>query len=294
MSKKANLAAAKKAKNDEFYTQLVDIENEVKHYKPHFKGKVVLCNCDDPKESQFAKYFRSNFHHLGLKKLIITHYKDTNLSKAAPYRLDYVPAKSKKGRNTTKSTKMKLVGDGDFRSPEAVAALSEADIVVTNPPFSLFREYIDQLITHDKKFLVIGNMNAITYKEVFKLIQQDKVWLGNSHPKTFRQPNNTFKTFGNIEWFTNLPHKKRNDSITLYKTYTPQEFPKYDNYNAIEVSKVADIPVNYSGEMGVPITFLGKYNPKQFEIVRFRKGNDDKDLSIKGKFPYFRIVIKRK
>jgi len=261
-SQNKNLHKAKTGKNDEFYTQLCDIENELRQYKEHFKGKTVLCNCD-LEISNFVKYFKDNFEDLGLKKFLFSGYK--------------------KEHNI-----------GDFRSPECIELLKQADIVVTNPPFSLFREHVAQLVEHNKKFLIIGNQNAITYKEVFKLIKENKIWLGATYPKQFKQPDDIIKTFGNIAWFTNLEIKKRHEDLILYKKYNPEEYPHYDNYDAINIDKTKDIPLDWEGAMGVPITFLDKHNPEQFEIVRFRKGDDDKDLSINGKCPYFRIIIKNK
>ena len=272
-----NLHKASKAKKDEFYTQLSDIEKELKHYKGYFKGKVVLCNCDDPQESNFWKYFSLNFEFLGLKKLIATHF-DYNPT----YKLELIADINKDGKvNGLDTIKTPFKQNGDFRSPECVDILKEADVVVTNPPFSLFREYIAQLVQYNKKFLVIGNMNAITYKETFSLIKDNKVWLGCTNPKEFRMPDsypllgssfvdgngNKVAKFGNICWFTNLHHKKRNDELILYKKYNEKDYPKYDNYDAINVDKVKDIPVDYFETIGVPITFLDKYNPEQFEIL---------------------------
>ena len=295
------LQQAHKNKNDEFYTQLPDINAELKHYKAHFKGKTVLCNCDDPRVSNFFHYFSYNFEHLGLKKLITTCYKSQerdlfsqNDSEHAIY-LEYTGNKT--GGRVPKPEEIgikHLKGDGDFRSPECIELLKQADIVVTNPPFSLFREYVAQLVEYEKKFLIIGSLNALTYKEIFPLIMQNKIWLGygfNSGNAYFRIPseykdfsngvydaNTQLVKFRNCHWFTNLDHQKRHEKLILYKKYTPEDYPKYDNYDAINVDKVADIPCDYDGVMGVPITFLDKYNPEQFEIVAFRKGNDGKDL----------------
>jgi len=248
-SANSSLHAAKRAKNDEFYTQLTDIEKELQHYKPHFKGKVVLCNCDDPEWSGFWTYFSQNFAHLGLKKLISTHYEKGTTT----YKLEFDGRLNSEGKAVVRQ--ISLMGDGDFRSDECVGILHEADIVVTNPPFSLFREYVAQLVEHRKQFLIIGNQNAITYKETFKLIRGNQIWLGISKPKEFGQPDGTLKTFGNIGWFTNLSHKKRNEELILFRTYAGNEnlYPKYDNYDAIEVSKVTDIPVDYAGVMGYPL-----------------------------------------
>ncbi len=280
-----NLNKAGKEKKDEFYTQLVDIENEVKRYKDQFRGKVVFCNCDDPRESNFVKYFSTNFEHLGLKKLIATHYKDADLfTKESPYKLEYTGDKNGNRMPDDDEFMTEMVGTGDFRSEECIELLKEADIVVTNPPFSLFRDYVAQLTEYNKKFLILGNQNAITYKETFKLIKDNKLWLGydNGGTKWFQVPSdydietesrikieNNVKYFsmGSVVWFTNLDTTKRHEKLTLYKKYTPKEYPKYDNYNAVEVSKVAEIPENYADVMGVPMTFVGKYNPKQFEII---------------------------
>lgn len=288
--KNSNLHKAKTEKNDEFYTMLTDIEKELSHYKKHFKNKIVFCNCDDPEESNFWNYFALNFEFLGLKKLISTHYEQGRPS----YKLEIIKDVNKDGKiNKLDTIKTPLKQNGDFRSEEAVELLKECDIVVTNPPFSLFREYIDLLVQHKKKFLVVGNNNSITYKECFKLIKDGKMWLGVNFIKNFVQPDKSIKTFGNICWFTNLDHKKRNEEIILYKNYNKKDYPKYDNYDAINVDKVKDIPCDYDGVMGVPITFLSQFNPKQFEIIKFRKGDDDKDLSVNGVCPYFRILIKK-
>lgn len=332
------LHAAEKAKQDEFYTQLDDIAKELKFYKPHFKDKVVLCNCDDPYESNFFKYFALNFNVLGLKKLIATCYNGSPIAgdelpllfeatdeepKKIAYKVEITEVTDYNGDGAINLTDVQyliqnnknvlslLKGNGDFRSQECVELLKEADVVVTNPPFSLFREYVAQLMYYEKKFLIIGNMNAITYKEIFPLIKDNKLWLGVTRHGTgsmwFRVPKDfptktgqkvekgiRYQTIGSTAWFTNLDHSLRHEEIVLYKSYNKEEFPDYDNYNGINVNKVTDIPFDYDGFMGVPITFLGSYNPDQFEIIRFRKGNDDKDLCIKGKCPYFRILIRRK
>lgn len=292
MAGKEALTKAKKIKNDEFYTQLTDIEKEMKYYKKHFKNKSVFCNCDDPEWSNFWKYFSLNFDHLQLKKLIATHYEQNKQS----YKLEMY--RDEAGVHTEIKT---LKENGDFRSQESVELLKEADIVVTNPPFSLFREYVAQLMEYKKKFLIIGNKNAITYKEIFPLLKDNKIWIGYNSPNEFKKPDGTItkQVAGLTRWFTNLDISKRHEGVILYKNYTPEEYPTYDNYNAINVDKVTDIPVDYNGTMGVPITFLDKYNPEQFEIVKFRKGNDEKDLVYKnenGKTiqPYFRILIKKK
>lgn len=292
----ASLRSAKKAKDDEFYTQRVDIENELFNYSAHFKNKVVFCNCDDPESSHFWKYLSNKFDSFGLKKLISTHY-----TRGTPsYSLERTSAKSD-------PVKTPLTGDGDFRSPEAIALLEQADIVVTNPPFSLFREYVAQLIEYEKQFLIIGSMNAISYKEIFKLIKNNQLWLGIGTPKVFNQPDGTVKKFGNIHWYTNLSHKKRNEELILYKSIndTDADYPKYDSYDAIEVSKVKDIPKDYSGPMGVPITFLSSYNPSQFEIVdgigRYSMLHGPTEetkgtylTKINGEPRYARIIIKNK
>lgn len=300
-SKKASnkkLHGARAAKNDEFYTQLNDIANELKHYRSHFEGKTVFCNCDDPLESNFWVFFSSQFGLLGLKRLVATHY--------VPEGQSYMLELFEEGGEPVRTP---LQGNGDFRSPECVEILKSADIVVTNPPFSLFREYVAQLVEHGKRFLVIGNKNAITYKEIFALIRSNELWLGhgfsagNAYFKTpnseefgpgVYNPETGLVKFRNVGWFTNMEHSKRNEELILVKKYDPAEYPKYDNYAAIEVRKVAEIPKDYDGVMGVPITFLDKYNPRQFEIVRFRKGNDEKDLSVSGKTPYFRILVRKK
>lgn len=339
-----NLTQAKKAKNDEFYTQLTDIEKELSHYTKHFKGKVVLCNCDDPFESNFFRYFVLNFNRLGLKKLITTSYAGSPIAYRQLNMFDYVDGVAPDGRKraykaevtvvhgktatsgynmddianlfVTGENKLELLeGDGDFRSQECLDILDEADIVVSNPPFSHFREYIATLIERKKQFLIIGNMNAITYKEVFPLIKDNKVWTGYKMfgggmnmimPKTLFDPGKVKKYVVNgrgeiivnimgVIWYTNLDIKKRHEELILVKQYHghEDEYPHYDNYDAINVDKVVDIPCDYDGVMGVPITFLDKYNPEQFEIIQFRKGNDGKDLCINGKCPYFRILVQR-
>lgn len=312
-SSNRNLHSASKAKKDEFYTQLVDIENELKHYKDQFRGKVVFCNCDDPKESNFVKYFSRNFEYLRLKKLIATHFSYANLfTKASPYKLEYTGDKNGNRMPDPNEFMTEMISNGDFRSEECIELLKKADIVVTNPPFSLFREYLAQLVEHNKKFLIIGNVNAITYKECFKLIKDNKMWLGasiHSGDREFQVPDDyplnaagsridsdgkKYIRVKGVRWFTNLDYEERHENFGLYKKYTPEEYPKYDNYDAINVDKTADIPKNYNGAIGVPITFLDKYNPEQFEIIKFRKGDDDKDLVVNGKFPYFRIIIKEK
>lgn len=327
-----NLHKAKTNKKDEFYTQLSDIENELKHYKKHFKGKVVYCNCDDPRISNFFHYFSYNFEKLGLKKLITTCYKNQDIdlfsqnNKEEAIYLEYNGDKN--GNNIPDLEEIgihHLKGNGDFRSDESIELLKQADIVVTNPPFSLFRNYVSQLIEYDKKFIIVGSFNAITYKEVFKLIRENKMWLGHG----FKGGNAYFKTthstddfakgvydentglvkFRNITWYTNLNIAKRDEDLILYKEYNSNEYPAYDNYNAINVSKTKEIPKDYDGVMGVPITFLDKYNPNQFNII----GSDTEvkdgllpeiiNLNWNGKIDrgylnnkrmYARLLIKRK
>ena len=291
MAKKSThslLKAAKTNKKDEFYTQLSDIEKELKHYKKHFKGKVVLCNCDDPFISNFFNYFALNFEKLGLKKLITTCYKSQamdlfsqNDSEQAIY-LEYTGDKNGNSVPDPEEIGIKyLQGDGDFRSRECIELLKEADIVVTNPPFSLFREYVAQLIKYDKKFVLIGHQNAIGYKDIFKLIKSNQMWLGNGFNRNCAHFINAHyedyasdadhKTgmirVSGVQWFTNLDIAKRHETMVLYKAYDPSEYKKYENYDAINIDKTQDIPMDYDGDMGVPITFLNKYNPDQFEIV---------------------------
>ena len=289
---KRNIDKAKEAKKDEFYTQLDDINNELKHYREHFRGKTVLCNCDDPRISNFFTYFAYNFEFLGLKKLITTCYKNQNVdlfsqnqSEQAVY---LIYEGDKNGNHTPDANEigvMPLKGDGDFRSKECIELLKEADIVVTNPPFSLFREYVAQLMEYDKEFLIIGNQNALSYKEIFPLIRDNKMWLGasiHSGDRKFWVPEDyelkasgcgidatgrKFIRVKGVRWFTNLDYKERHEDLILYKNYTPDLYPKYENYDAINVNKTEDIPCDYEGIMGVPITFMDKYNPDQFEII---------------------------
>ena len=332
MAKNLNLHAANKAKKDEFYTQLPDISDELRHYKRHFRDKVVYCNCDDPTVSKFFHYFAYGFRKLKLKKLITTCYKNQERNLFSRHDveqaiwLEYdgqlienrIPDPEQIGMHY-------LEGDGDFRSAECVELLKQADIVVTNPPFSLFREYVAQLVEYDKKFLIIGNMNAISYKEIFPLFQDNRIWYGvsiKSGDREFGVPahypltaattrvdskGNRFIRVKGVRWFTNLDHKKRHDEMILVENYSPEKYPKYDNYDAINVDKTADIPKDYSGAMGVPISFLDKHNPDQFEIL---SANDirenesvpfkthglikDKDGSINGKPKYVRVVIRNK
>lgn len=263
-----NLTNAKKAKKDEFYTQLTDIEKELKHYKEQFKDKIVYCNCDDPEESEFWKFFELNFEEYGLKKLISTHYD----AEQPTYKLELTGDRNGDGKVTNKDiVKTPLKQNGDFRSEESIELLKEADIVVTNPPFSLFREYMAQLMKYKKNFLIIGNMNAVTYKEIFPLIKDNKIWTGRNSPKIFEVPlkevedpkkqfkenGKIFQKFGNIFWYTNLPNKKVTDPTELIEKYDPSKYPKYDNYDAINVKKVSEIPYDYNGVMGVPITICG-------------------------------------
>ena len=278
-----HLQKAKDNKNDEFYTQLEDIEKELAFYKPCFEGKIVLCNCDDPFYSDFYKYFFLHFRELKLKKLLVTHY-DTFIS---PNVFEY--------RGETDSFLgygKKLEGNGDFRNPENIEILKEADIVVTNPPFSLFKEFVDQLMEYDKKFLIIGSLNAITYKNIFNYIREGKLWLGHNHgAMTFIVPgyiNPTYRaTLGNIEWFTNLDTNERHESLKLNKHYDPELYPTYDNYNAINVNKVSDIPKDYTGIMGVPITYLTKHNPDDFEILGITRGyvGDFRSWAVPAAYP---------
>lgn len=335
------LNKAGKAKNDEFYTQLIDIEKELKHYKDQFRGKVVYCNCDDPFESNFFKYFAANFNTLGLKKLISTSFVKSPIAGGQlplfeveglkpdgkqPFKIEITEVKDIDGdgaidlddvKNLLKSNKntaTPLQENGDFRSKECIELLKEADIVVTNPPFSLFREYVAQLIEYKKKFLILGDQNAITYKETFGYIKDDKLWLGydNGGTKWFQVPDNyeiqtesrkkiedgvKYFSMGRIVWFTNLDTTKRHENIDLYKKYSPKEFPKYDNYDIINVNKVSDIPKDYDGVMGVPITFVDKYSPKQFDILGL--ANSARWIGyecytiIQGRKIYNRIIIKR-
>ena len=343
-----NLRNASKAKKDEFYTQIVDIEKELKHYKEQFRGKVVYCNCDDPFESNFFKYFASNFNALGLKRLIATSYKPSPIANTQLDLFGNIKELSTpKGRPKITANKFiinevndidgngafdlhdiaeqlkanknnewtPLEGEGDFRSAESIELLKQADIVVTNPPFSLFREYVAQLVEYNKKFLILGDQNAVTYKETFGFIKENKLWHGydNGGTKWFQVPNDydietesrikiengtKFFSMGRIVWYTNLDTTKRHEKIVLYKKYTPEEFPKYDNYDVINVDKVADIPMDYKGVMGVPITFVDKYSPAQFEILGVANsarwiGYECFTL-IEGRKIYNRILIKNK
>ena len=307
MAGNTSLRKADAVKNDEFYTQLTDIEKELSHYKEHFKDKVVFCNCDDPEYSNFWKYFQLNFYHLGLKKLISTHYKVDKPS----YKMEIVRADKGAQMGIPDYVKTPLQENGDFRSQECIDILQEADIVVTNPPFSLLREYLAQLMEYNKNFIIIGNKNCITYKEVFPLLKDNVIWIGYTSAETFLLPSGeiTKKMMGLTRWLTNLDISKRHEELFLYKNYTPEEYPKYDNYDAINVDKTQDIPCDYYGTMGVPITFMDKYNPKQFEIIdainryslfdvyntneKVRK-NHSHTCNINGVAKYFRIIIRRK
>ena len=319
-----NLQKAKKQKNDEFYTILSDIEKELRYYKHHFKDKVVFCNCDDPRVSNFFHYFSYNFEKLGLKKLITTCYKSQNMelfsenkSEKAIY-LEYtgdkngnkVPDIEEIGTNV-------LNGDGDFRSQECIELLKQADIVVTNPPFSLFREYITQLVEYEKKFLIVGTWNAISYKETFKLIKEDKLWIGINSNRNFSgfivpkhysmhgtearvdEKGNNIVSSNNTCWFTNLDNSKRYEELKLHKKFSIEEYPKYDNYDAININVTKDIPLDYSGVMGVPITFLDKYNPNEFEIIGQMATTKIDEFNfgypyVNGVKIYARILIKNK
>lgn len=296
-----NLHKAKLGKKDEFYTQLSDIEKELRHYKKHFKNKVVFCNCDDPRVSNFFHYFSYNFEALGIKKLITTCYKSQSMdlfsendSEQAIY-LEYTGDKN--GNNIPDPNEIgikQLKGDGDFRSQECIELLKEADIVVTNPPFSLFREYVAQLMEYDKKFIIIGHQNAISYKEIFKLIKENKMWLGYGFTGGAAHFINTqyedYASAGDhkegmirvsgVHWFTNLDINKRHEDLILYKTYVQTEYLKYENYDAINIDKTKDIPFDYKGLMGVPITFLDKYNPEQFEIIGLGISNSGLEIGV--------------
>ena len=346
-----NLNAAKSAKKDEFYTQMADIERELQHYWPHFRGKVVLCNCDDPYESNFFKYFALRFNQLGLRKLICTCYDGspmmgTQLSlfsldaegneKKTAYKVEITEVSDLNGDGAVDLADVEqliqsngnvlsvLRGNGDFRSQECIELLKQADIVVTNPPFSLFREYIGQLMEYGKKFLIIGNQNNITYKEVFPYLMNNQIWLGyKSGDMSFTVPDNyearetrywqdetgqKWRSMGNICWFTNLDHSKRHEDLDLVAHYRAEDYPTYDNFSAIEVSRTSDIPIDYDGVMGVPITFLDKYNPNQFEILGITDRYPQPQIQaiiipghpkydrpyLKGKRMYARILIRTK
>ena len=285
-----NLLTAKNKKNDEFYTRLEDIQKELNNYKEYFKDKIIYCNCDDIYTSNFYKYFKDNFNKLGIKKIIATNLSLDNTA----YKTEF--------DNNSKESRTELRGNGDFRSEECIKLLQESDIIVTNPPFSLFREYIAQLIKYNKDFLIIGNMNAATYKEIFPLFKNNQVWFGYTSPKIFITPDRTEKKFGNILWYTNLESGKRHCRIQLKEKYygNEEKYPKYDNYDAIEVSKVINIPYDYYGLMGVPVTFLNKYCPEQFELVGHDHdltgdggaGISDGQFICNGKNVYKRVLIK--
>jgi len=326
VSKNKDLHKAKDAKKDEFYTQLSDIERELRYYQGHFKDKVVYCNCDDPYDSYFFKYFALKFNFLGLKKLIATCYigspiantqlslfddeSEENKTTKTPHKIEITETPDMNDDGAVDLTDVELLlasdrnhltrlkGDGDFRSKECIELLKEADIVVTNPPFSLFREYVAQLIEHDKKFVIIGNVNAITYKDIFKLIKENKLWTGysiRSGDREFAVPDDyplnaascridesgkKYIRVKGVRWFTNLDYKERYEDIILYKQYNSEEYPKFENFDAINVNATKDIPVDYAGAMGVPITFLDKYNPNQFEIIGLGISNSGIEIGV--------------
>lgn len=293
-----NLHKAKSSKEDEFYTQLSDIEKELGHYKEHFKDKVIFLNCDDPEESNFWRYFSLNFEYLELKKLISTHFGNGRPA----YKLEIVRDINNDGKtNNLDTIKTPLKQNGDFRSPECIEILKEVDIVVTNPPFSLLREYVSQLMEYNKKFLIIGNINAISYKEIFKFIKENKIWLGYNCIRYFKIPDGSMYETARSFWYTNLDIKKRHEDFILYKTYKEHEneYPKYDNYEAINVNKATDIPKDYKGEIGVPVTFLDKHNPKQFDIIGQMSTTKVDEFNygypyIDGKKKYARVIIRNK
>lgn len=313
MAKNSNLTAAKKAKNDEFYTQLTDIEKELVHYHSQLRDKIIFCNCDDPEWSNFWRYFDLNFDFIGIKALVATHYDPEKPTYKLEIRRDPVTgAKLPPVRTDLKQ-------NGDFRSPECVELLKSCDVVVTNPPFSLFREYVAQLIQYGKKFIIIGNMNAITYKEIFPLIKDNRLWYGpsiSSGDREFGVPDSyplqaagfrvdeqgkKYIRVKGVRWYTNLDHAKRHEPLALFRRYAddPGKYPKYDDYDAINVDKTADIPEDYDGVMGVPITFLDKYCPEQFEILGDSRFHDGQDFSddinyVNGKLMYRRILVRRR
>ncbi|HMR90106.1 MAG TPA: adenine-specific methyltransferase EcoRI family protein [Saprospiraceae bacterium] len=337
-----SLRSAKEAKNDEFYTLLSDIERELRNYSMQLRGKTIFCNCDDPFESNFFKYFAMNFNQLGLKKLIATCYNPSSVAGSQLALFDVKPP-LKKGlsKNSKQAYKIEisevrdyngdgsinlgdveyllkhdgnslklLTGNGDFRGKESISLLEKADVVVTNPPFSLFTEFLDQLIHYKKNFIIVAPDTALHYKNIFKLIKEDKLWLGYGKVKEFIQPDGTIKKMGNISWFTNLDTTKRHELLTLYKKYTPDEYPHYDNFDAIDVGKTSEIPEDFFGKMGVPDAFLDKYNPEQFELIGIPTGNSGKEIGVtknyrgrtdisftkngKTSCPYSRIIIQRK
>ncbi|MCL2742296.1 MAG: adenine-specific methyltransferase EcoRI family protein [Planctomycetaceae bacterium] len=309
-----SLNKAKSAKNDEFYTQLADIEHECEHYKEQFHGKTILCNCDDPRVSNFFRYFFTNFYRFGLKRIISVCCKNVNSDLSTPNkdgqtvyciydgkdRYDVIEDGDYEAfikRNEWNG----LQGDGDFRSEECIELLKQADIVVTNPPFSLFREYVAQLMEHGKQFLIIGSDNAITYKEIFPLIKENELWRGYERVKQFTTDKNETKYFGNIGWYTNLDVSYRHKEMLLCSRYSPDKYPHYDNYDAIEVRKLAEIPCDWDGCMGVPITFLDRYNPRQFEILGSNRGRDQdpngvfgRGTFLNGKETFKRIFIRKR
>lgn len=347
---RTDLLVAQRQKKDEFYTQLEDIEKELRNHKEQLKGKVIFCNCDDPYESNFFKYFANNFNYLGLKKLIATSYTKSPIAGMQlplfeieglkpdgkqPFKVEINEVLDSDGSGSIdlsdvqyllrhdKNSATPLKGNGDFRSEECIELLKQADIVVTNPPFSLFREYIAQLVEHKKKFLILGNINVITYKECFKLIKDGEMWLGasiHSGDREFRVPDdyplraagyridsegNKYIRVKGVRWFTNMDYDERHSNLVLYKRYTPEHYPKYDNYAAINIDKTVDIPVDYYDVMGVPITFLDKYNPEQFDILGImNSGEENKGIRnpgtkhgrplVNGKELYLRVLIKSK
>ena len=309
MAKQSLLTEAKANKKDEFYTQLKDIEKELAFYKEHFKNKTIYCNCDDPTKSNFVKYFLLNFKELEIKKIYATGFSQTGHGLFFEYEGE--PGIQVVLEDIHRHTR-ELDGNGDFRSEECQRIMDDADIIVTNPPFSLFREFFSNLTRKEKQFLIIGNVNSITYKEVFATLKDNRVWLGTGLgrwisgfivPEHYDMYGTETELNENGErivatndclWLTNLDHKKRHEFIKLEKKYNPNDYPKYDNYDGINVNRTQNIPCDYLGAMGVPITFMDKYNPEQFEIIKFRKGDDEKDLRIDGKAPYFRILIKRR
>ena len=302
MAKNKNLTQAKIKKDSEWYTLISDIEKELKHYKKYFEGKVVYCNCDDPEESNFWKFFELNFEEYKLKKLISTHYD----AEKPTYKLELSADIDGDGKITKGDiVKTPLKQNGDFRSEESINLLKTSDIICTNPPFSLFREYINQLMKYKKNFLVIAPETCVSYKEVFPLIRDKKIWLGYNHVKEFRQPDGSLKKFGNIVWFTNIPIDKQNEELILVKKYDPTKYSKYDNYDAIHIDKCVNIPSDYKGVMGVPISFLENYCPKQFEILGLTSSSKNLTYglinttfgtraTINGNKKFARLLIKKK
>ncbi len=325
-------------KDDEFYTRLVDIENELHYYKDYFAGKTVFCNCDDPYESNFFKYFAMNFNYLGLKKLITTCYatspvmytqltlfgEEEQLEEKGegrkPYKVEITSVEDANGDGAVdlddieillnKNKPELLKGDGDFRSDECMALFHEADVVVTNPPFSLFREFIEQLIKYEKDFLIIGRETAVSYKEVFPLFKDNKVWYGYTHAKEFMRPNGETQSFGNVTWFTNIEVQKRHEKLILYKKYNPNHYLSYENFDGIDVPTITEIPCDYDGIMGVPSSFMFYHNPEQFELIGYGKGELAKSVGVtknyrgrtdlavfsngKHSCPFSRILIRRR